>query len=505
MMSTKLRIVSILLALLTVEASAISCSDSEDDKQTPSASISDASAETRPLDEETIDPNDRSQIKDNLPENLDLDGRNFNIYCSISSKNDKYFQGTEEQSGDVVNDAIRARNTAAEERLNIKLRTDSYDDSWDTVARSISKLIMANDDTYDVFMGQQSGITQLTTDNCFVNTFDLENIDFSQPWWNTYYMEQLSLGKNYRFYLVGDYFIDALANERTIFFNKALYTEYYDQADALYQEVLDGKWTIDRMSELAKNVFVDLDNNGTSDITDQLGFVSYGTGSSVDAFVYGTDIAFSSRDNDGFITLNMMNDDAVVLAEKLVELFYQSGSCFKAANDNENYDTFINGRALFLGNATLATANKLRDMKDDFGYLPYPKFDEEQKNYCSVVHDAVLIGAVSGASQNLDIAGTVLEALNAETYRSVTPVWYETALKIKYSRDDLSSQMIDLIHDAMTTNFVFAYNTSLDGIGWIYRELVSQKSTDYASKVKSKEKSAQRRLSKLVDAFTAED
>lgn len=39
----------------------------------------------------------------------------------------------------------------------------------------------------------------------------------------------------------------------------------------------------------------------------------------------------------------------------------------------------------------------------------------------------------------------MLEILNYESYKTVIPAYYETALKTKYSRDAESSEMIDLI------------------------------------------------------------
>ena len=95
--------------------------------------------------------------------------------------------------------------------------------------------------------------------------------------------------------------------------------------------------------------------------------------------------------------------------------------------------------------------------------------------------------------------------INEHHYRSVTPAWYETALKVKYSRDDLSSQMIDLIKDSATTNFIYAYNYAINGMGLIYRDLVTKKNTDYASALKTKEKAGLKNLEKVLDVFRGLD
>ena len=484
----------LLAALMTVPAFA-SCGGGD------AGTVTDAVTGSADTAVETVDPNDRSQTKDSLPEGLDFGGKEIVFWTSSTARNEEFYAGPEEQTGEVVEDAVYDRNKSVEERLNIVFRSDSYDFKWNEVAGEISKYIMAGDAGYDVFLGNQAGITQLVTENVFVNTNDIQYLDFTQPWWNNNFMDELAIGDDNRFYLTGDFFMDSLFWTRAIFFNKKIYADFYDDADELYRDVLDGKWTIDRMAEISKAVFVDLNNNGKSDADDQLGFGTYLTMSSSDPFVYGSDVVFTERDADGYVSLSMMSDDAVKLAEKVVDFFYQEGSYFNFDGDAPKENVFIEGRMMFLGNSNLGSAKNLRDMKDDFGFLPYPKFDEEQEAYKNLVHDANMLGAISVASQNLDIVGAVLEALSAETYRYVTPAWYETALKVKYSRDDLSSQMIDLIHDSATTHFLYAYNYALNNIGLVYRDLVTKNNTDYASAIKSKEKAATKLLEKVIAAF----
>ena len=488
----------LLAALLTAPVCA-SCAD------TPAADSADTTAAVTEAQTaaETADPNDRTQIKDKLPDDLDFDGRTFTVFISCPSDQNDFLGGVEEQTGELVEDAVYNRNASVEERLNIELvynpRTEL---TGGTLDAAVLKLLMAGDSSQDLFAGQQYGMAKLLTSGGFVTAEDLGYIDLEQPWWWKDYMDELTLGNSGHYFLVGDYFIESLRFTRAVLYNKDLYAQYYDNGDALYDLVLNGKWTIDVMAECAKNVYVDLNNNGVTDEEDQLGFISWLKLASTDPFVYSTDISYTKRDKDGYLTLDMISDDAVTLCEKLVDFFWQPGSYDGCTSDEQQASLFSSGRALFMGNANLKTAELLREMKDAFGILPYPKFDEEQKEYRSLVHDAGLIGAVNGCSGNLDMAGAVLEALCAETYRSVTPVWYETALKIKYTRDDISAQMIDLIHDSITTNFIYAYNYALSDIGLQYRTLITNNSTDYVSRVEKQLKAAEKSLKELTDVFS---
>jgi hypothetical protein len=341
---------------------------------------------------------------------------------------------------------------------------------------------------------------KLAMQNYFMDWYTVEHVNLEKPWWNQHCTETLSID-NKIFTMAGSISPSFMTHTYCVYLNKRLGNDI-DVTATIYDTVLDGKWTIDRMAQCAKDVYVDLNNNGESDEEDQLGCIFWLRLGSTDPFIYSTDIEFTKRDKDGYLSLNMINDDAVKLCEQLVDFFWQPGIYAGCTSDEQQASLYASGRVLFSGNSNLKTAELLRDMKSSFGYLPYPKFDEEQAEYRSLVHDAGMIGAVSGCSLNLDIAGAVMEALCAETYRSVTPVWYETALKIKYTRDDISAQMIDLIHGSITTNFIYAYNYALADIGLQYRTLITNRSTDYVSQVEKNLKAAEKALQTLTDVFS---
>lgn len=492
----KTKMISALLALMMLGAFfMIACGETASVPSSDTADTAQNIAAETVTDGET----DRGSIRDNVPE-MDLEGEQYTFFIANQSKENTYYQGPEEETGDVVYDAVYTRNRSVEERLNCTLNCIFHEEtSGNTINETFNKLIMAGDTTYDVMLGQQYGLAKMVAEGGMENVYDVDYLDLEQPWWWKDYIAELSLSSEKAYFLAGDFFIDTLFNTRAVYFNKRIYESYYGDPATAYETVLNGKWTLDLMTEQASGAYIDLDNNGVTDSTDQVGYLTYSTGSSVDAFVYATDVQFSHREDDDSITLSLISEDAVTLCEKLNKMFWQDGSFHKTGGEATPF--FLNCNILFLGNATLYSAQSLRDMTDDFGFLPYPKFDEQQENYRALVHDSVLIGMIPVTTQKLDTVGAVVEALCAETYRSVTPSWYETALKIKYSRDDLSTQMIDLIHDSITTNFVFAYNYALNGIGLVYRTTVTNNSNDYVSAVTKLIDAGQAKLDELYEIF----
>ena len=88
----------------------------------------------------------------------------------------------------------------------------------------------------------------------------------------------------------------------------------------------------------------------------------------------------------------------------------------------------------------------MRNMKDDYGVLPYPKFNEAQESYYTHLDgtfSAQLI-TITLPDEDLERTGTIVEALNAYSREYTIPAIYDVALKVKASRDDDSVRMLDL-------------------------------------------------------------
>ena len=500
-MRTTRKTCSAMLALLLLGGALASCGESAVESGNPTETNASPVTEAAP---ETEEGNIRAGIKDTLPDNLDFGGKTFTIFYANDTAQGDYIEGPEEQTGDIVDDAILACTQAVEERLNVDVQFNHDDTAaWNTVTGIVQKQIMAGDSTNDVFYGQQYGMAQLVLKGGFVNVNDLEYIDFTQPWWNNSYMNEMSIGNEKRYFLSGDYTLSVVKSPHVLFFNKDMYVRYFDSVDELYDEVLSGKWTIDHLSDISRAAFVDLNNDGKSTEVDQLGYLTYKAAASTDPFAYSAGIQYVTRDADGSVTIDMKQERAVKLTEKVVAFFNQEGSNWD--NEASTGTLFMNGTCMFLGINQLGSSKNFRDMKEDFGFLPYPKLDEAQDRYYALLPDIVLTGIVSTASERLDIAGAVLEALYAETYRSVTPIWYETALKVKYARDDISSQIIDLVHDSATTSFLYAYSPCLNNMGVYMRELCAGNNTNYMSKIEKSEKSMLKSFEKLAAAYEALD
>ncbi|MBO7158496.1 MAG: hypothetical protein J6W31_07825, partial [Clostridia bacterium] len=352
------RILAALLASVMLIPVMAACSDTPaESTDTTAPAESTAPAETEPRETE------RHEIKDDLPADLKFDGKTFGIYVGTSAVYNSFYAGQEEKAGDVVVEAVWERNAKVEERMGVKLNMVSYNVDYKGIAGAVSTLILAGDSTYDIYLGSQYGMTALVSQKMFVNGFELPHVNFEQPWWMNGFMDEIALGKDYRFLLASDYNTQTIAYARALFFNKTLYEKIYGDPNDLYKEALDGKWTLDRLNTLVSGAYSDLNGNGTVDTTDQLGFITNQLLSTTDGFVYGSEVAFTTRDQDGFIQLNMVTDAAIALLDKLNAFFHQPS--VNTQSGGKEVSIFAEGNSLFCGNATLNNATGLRDMEDD--------------------------------------------------------------------------------------------------------------------------------------------
>ena len=159
--------------------------------------------------------------------------------------------------------------------------------------------------------------------------------------------------------------------------------------------------------------------------------------------------------------------------------------------------SFANADYVFqLGTLGNGLSESLREMDDDYGIIPFPKYESGQEEYISFMANGTVITGMPITVSEEDMVGplsAVIECLCSESYRSVSITYFDTALKGAYSRDPQSAEMIDIImgqhptiKSKLTKNLVYEYGSSLEGIGSIFQSLCSNKSKNFKSSYDSK-------------------
>jgi len=437
---------------------------------------------------------------DTLPAGLDLNGDTITLGYYFGYQNQV---APLEETGEILDDEIFRRNKRVEERLNVTIDAVSIDVEWPDYLPYVRNIVTSGDDAIDAFHLWQYDFAPQIVDNLFLELSDLPYVDYKKPWWATDYMKEQSVDGDSIYFLMGDINYGMMANMTCCFYNKNLYANYFDDGDGLYETVLDGDWTMDALSELCKSYYSDVNGNGEVDPDDILGFGAiHGNAAPPVYFFYNMGCTFSERGSDGYPVLNPATERNLSAIDKMVELFNNTVGCYFFGEDtgevNALYNQhFIDGKSgFFFGKLEYLTT--FRGMEDDFGIIPFPKYDDTQETYLSLVSGAAGMFGIPSYVQELEGLGAVMEALASDSHRSVMPLYYETILKEKYSRDKLSSQVIDILHDNPVTDFVYAmmfgYETE---IKYIVQSTGQNTFSSYAEKNR---KAMEKKLQKFIDA-----
>ena len=404
-----------------------------------------------------------------------------------------------EENGDVINDAVYKRNMKIYDRFGVEMvDIPSPNGTWDLTA-PLRKSVMAASDDYDmVASGFNDAVKNLSTEGMLMELHNVPYMDLSKPWYDQNANEQLSIdGK--LFATAGDMIL--MDNEATlcVLFNKKLAEDY--ALEGFYEMVKNGKWTIDKMTEFSKLTAKDLDGDGTMGEKDQWGNI--GEPLNTYALMVACDAIAVKKNKDDVPVFDVQNEhfyDAFTKAVNLnrddkVTMFCDN---FKAADVWADIidPAFTEGRVLF-NTAGLVRVTVFRAMETDFGILPLPKYDENQKEYNSMISMGCANSIAIPTTANAERSGAIIEALSAESYYTLKPAYYDIVLKTKNARDDASSEMLDIIFENRIFDIAYMY----DWGGLI--GAINGLKTDgkISSTVDSKLKAAEKALEKTLTAY----
>ena len=432
-------------------------------------------------------------------------GHEFKILLSINALtnvnvwNDFH---ADEETGDVINDAIYKRNVYVEEKYNVKI-SDIEMASSDGMDRPVAQKMIKNtvkagDSAYDIALLSGYGTCALASGGFLMDMNNMSPLDLTKPWWDQKANRDLMI-KNKMFYTTGD--ISNVVNEATyaILFNKKLITDF--GLESPYNLVNSGEWTYDKLIELGMQVSADLNGDGKYNFEDRYGALVWDD--TMMGIVNSIGEKCAKVNSNGEIELTLLNDrmlksfDTYIsfVLDKTHALMYQREDW---AGDKTNA-MFENNQGLFYIQI-MELVVRLRAMEVDFGVLPYPKLEKTQENYYSTVsswHSGFV--CVPIAQEDPSRTGAILEAMAAESMYTLKPAYYEIALKGKYVRDEESESMLDLI-----------FASKIYDIGWLYQiggfneeimNLYRNRKTDFMSMYDKRESKALKDINKINAAF----
>lgn len=482
------RISALALALLMLLAS---CGGTEAETSTETSAGEETVTETGPLTE----MEKRALIKDDLPDK-DYGGMQFRI----STKQGTLYEiDAEELTGDMLNDALYDRNLRIEERFNVEIvPIITMEGDGHTHVNNVKNSVIAADDAFELAATYVFTTGSIVTGGYYLNWLNMPYTDLSKPWWISGINENFRVG-DAMYVAVGDTCLTTLTLTYGVFYNRTR-GEDYNLNETIYQTVRDGEWTLDVFESTIKDIYEDTNGDGTRDATDFYGFTAEHA-TNLDVYSFAFDIPIFARNSDGIPELVFNTEKTISAVERINRLYWETTGTFIPEGDYWLPVTmFRDGRALFTTTYLKNAFDTYREMEDDYSILPYPKWDENQDKYLTGAMDNYSVLGVPITASDTEMIAIITESLNVESYKTLYPTYYEQALQNKYSRDEESIEMINLLMEGRNFDFSTLFSAEVNYVSTLFRDVINTKSADFASRYASKEKQANTGLQTILEA-----
>ncbi len=439
----------------------------------------------------------RQALSDNL-EDEDFGGKAFRIIVGDEYEFVEEFY-VDSLTGDTCNDAVYNRNAKIESRFHCKISVLPQA-TRDEAVNTLKKIVQSGAD--DAELGayvDYMACKPVGAGSC-MNWLEVPNVDVTQPWHNKLANDGATInGKLYS--ICSDLSLSSMTYTYAMFFNTRLAANYDMEAATLYNYVREGKWTIDQFIACTKDLYADLNGDGKKDENDLYGF-GYNIVNPADVWLPAFDQPLTQVTDDGRLEITFMCDKTDAALSKMRSYQEDSEGFYKYAVQYDEEKFFANGTLVFAPLRFNAAYKALRDMKDTYSILPYPKWDEAQEQYFTNADDKFQVFSVPQTVSDPAYVGKIFEALCAESYKNVYPVYYDVALKGKYSSDENTAEMIDLIMTGRKFDVSFQFGVEhFARLPYLFRDMLVSPSVSLTSKYASVEKMMNKRMEKFYGIF----
>lgn len=496
-----LKITSALLAIVMMLAVFASCAETaggENDTTANAATEMPSATDDITVPEETI-------VGDDVPE-LNFGGEDI----VILARNRDWFVDeivVNDENGTVVNDAIFKRNTLVSERLGIELvlqgvtGTNNYN-----VRDELKKYIDSGAKDIDIVANAAYVAASTQADGLYLNLNDVEYLDFTKPYWSQGLNTAMEVG-GAQYLCSGAILLSYYRFIFVTFFNVDMFNNA--GVELLYDTVEKGEWTLEKNFVLAEQLWRDNNGNGESDDGDTFGFMGNHDMIGVDGYWASCELPILTKDEDGYYKYSLDLERTDKAIELINDLFWNNKGTKRVdhtTGDAEQDDIakrFANEEAAIVTLRLIEAENDLVGM-NNYGIVPLPKLDSDQQTNRSAIHDsfsAYSIPNLNYSDEELSMFGAVLEVLAAQSFKTVTPAYYEQALKGRYVNDPQSVAMLDDITQNVWIEAGILNCNAIEAPHKTFRTAVSNNYTNASSLFAQKAKITTRKVTTLNESL----
>jgi hypothetical protein len=329
----------------------------------------------------------------------------------------------------------------------------------------------------------------------YLNWNSLPYIDSDKPYWSPGAVLGYSVGDKLLLSL-SDMCVSSNDNTHCMLFNKKIHENF--QLANIYDLVGDNKWTFDTFREMTRNVASDLDGDGKMTEADQFGYFIGGSSGQLN-YLWAGGSQITSKDENNVPYLDMLSERTIAIYDFLYDLRFSDDTFHYAYwHLAFAYEFFSADKALFM-TTQIGVINDLRNMDTDFGIIPYPKFDEAQQEYGHYVDGHATLMAVPMTVSNTEKVGIVIEALSYDSFINLVPIYYDTIITNKFTRDEESGEMLDIIYNSRVFDFAYVYDNW--NLAFAFSNMLDAKVQNFTSYYEKQEKAELKQLEKVIAIY----
>lgn len=405
-------------------------------------------------------------------EAVDYDGYEFTFICQPYMDSNAYsvkYMVSESETGDTLQDAVYRRNELLKEKYNITFTQTEVKDLVTTVRTQV----LGGATEFDMIIGSCGRLATLAKENLLLNLKSVDRFDMTKSYWDSNAAEQL---------LIGDklYFTNCDMNVQevafVVYFNKQMIEDF--DLTSPYEYMEKDEWTIDNWANLVKSVSKDVDGGGEWTETDIYGTLYEHHNARM--FLYGAGVRATTNNENGVPEVTLFDTDkTVTVYEKCKDVFKSINTWSiddMSASETHGYnDKYDYARSLFCQDLYLFhyegtnIIHQFADMEHEFGIVPFPKYDKNQKEYYSMYPFNCAMVALPNALEDVERTANIVEDLNYYSSIVLKPAWYDTLLSRRYARDDESEASLDIILEGRVYDVGMYYD-----FGGIRKDILDQ-------------------------------
>ena len=436
----------------------------------------------------------------------DFEGDDFTFLIynrNVVPYTDKYVNCAD-SAGEIISDSVMRRNDETSRKYNVNIKFDEvYSPKYEAGSR-----IHAGQTDFDVIYESGVGLSSLALEGSLYNFNDVPNIDLERDYWVPSAKNDLNI--NGKTYIATNYItMNSLEWAGMIYFNNSIYKDL-GYEDSMYDLVTSGTWTIDKYVEIALSAVNDINGDATMTASDRYGI--WGSYSDFfESLARSSGIRNTVKNDDGSYSIGVYNQRLISIYtsfhEKLDnnDVYITYEDIWREGPNLTDYTTRAEG-ARFLGfgqshvlfmPGTLSLSMEFKDMKDEFGILPNPRYNTAQKEFYHFTDCDSPMFALPAGDDDKSNAGTILEYMAYLSAQTVLPEYEKNVTEACSASDSMDGLMFDIIKNSIRYEWTEMYE--LEVTNSLVRKMMS--TGNFNSVFNKLQSKAKQEIDGIVDTF----